>query len=280
MRQIIGGKHDSRKQVISAEEAKAQFKDQPYKLELIEGLEAGGVDEYGEPLDEKPEISFYTHDTFTDLCRGPHVEHTGQINPSAFKLMSIAGAYWRGDEHKPQLQRIYGTAWKNKDELKDYIWQLEEAKKRDHRKLGKELDLFTFDDEVGPGLPLWTPRGTVIIEQLEKLAARDRSAPTATARCARRTSPRKTSSSAAGTCPTTKRACTRPWRLDGTRYFVKPMNCPFHHKIFGSQTAQLPRPADPPGRVRHLLPLREKRRAVRADARALDADERCPHLLL
>ena len=123
MRQIIGGKHEFKKSVISAEEAKAQFEGQHYKLELIEGLEAGGIDEYGEPLDEKPEISFYTHDTFTDLCRGPHVEHTGQINPSAFKLMSIAGAYWRGDENKPQLQRIYGTAWKNKDELKDYLWR-------------------------------------------------------------------------------------------------------------------------------------------------------------
>jgi threonyl-tRNA synthetase len=87
MRQIIGGKHEFKKEVISAEEAKEQFKDQPYKIELIEGLESGGTDEYGEPLDEAPEISFYTHDTFTDLCRGPHVDHTGQINPSAFKLI-------------------------------------------------------------------------------------------------------------------------------------------------------------------------------------------------
>ncbi|MGD2027884.1 MAG: threonine--tRNA ligase, partial [Anaerolineales bacterium] len=171
MRQIIAGKHEFKKEVVSAAEAKEQFKDQPYKIELIEGLEQGGFDEYGEPLDEKPEISFYTHDAFTDLCRGPHVEHTGKINPSAFKLMSIAGAYWRGDENNTQLQRVYGTAWKTKEELKDYLWQLEEAKKRDHRKLGKDLDLFTFDDEVGPGLPLWTPRGTVIIEQLEKLAS-------------------------------------------------------------------------------------------------------------
>ena len=91
MRQIIAGKYEFKKEVVSAEEAKSQFKDQPYKLELIEGLEAGGFDEYGQPLDEKPEISFYTHDSFTDLCRGPHVENTGQINPSAFKLMSIAG---------------------------------------------------------------------------------------------------------------------------------------------------------------------------------------------
>ena len=96
-------------------------------------------------------ISFYTHDTFTDLCRGPHVEHTGKVNPSAFKLMSIAGAYWRGDSDRPQLQRIYGTAWKTAEQLEQYLWQLEEAKKRDHRKLGKELGLFYFSDDVGPG---------------------------------------------------------------------------------------------------------------------------------
>ena len=129
MRQIIAEKHPFEKQVVSAEEAKSTFADQPYKLELIEGLERGGVDEYGEPLEGGAEISFYTHGVFTDLCRGPHVEHTGQINPSAIKLMSIAGAYWRGDENNPQLQRIYGTAWEKPQELKDYLRMLEEAKK-------------------------------------------------------------------------------------------------------------------------------------------------------
>jgi threonyl-tRNA synthetase len=234
MRQIIAGKHEFKKAVVSAEEAKAQFKDQPYKIELIEGLETGGFDEYGEPLDEKPEISFYTHDTFTDLCRGPHVEHTGQVNPSAFKLMSVAGAYWRGDEHNQQLERIYGTAWKNKNELKDYLWQLEEAKKRDHRKLGKELDLFTFDDEVGPGLPLWTPRGTVIIEQLEKLAAeverRHGYSPVRT--------PHVTKEDLfirSGHLPYYEESMYPPMELEGVKYYVKPMNCPMHHKIFGSQ---------------------------------------------
>jgi threonyl-tRNA synthetase len=167
MRQIIAGKFGYQREVISAEQARQLFHDQPYKLELIDGLEAGGFDEYGNPLDEKPVISIYTQDSFTDLCRGPHVEHTGQINPSAVKLMSVAGAYWRGDEHNPMLQRIYGTAWRNKDELNAYLKMLEEAKKRDHRKLGKELEIFTFDDEVGPGLPLWLPRGTIIIDELE-----------------------------------------------------------------------------------------------------------------
>jgi threonyl-tRNA synthetase len=168
MREIIAEKHKFEKKVVSAKEAKKVFKDQPYKIELIEGLEEGGVDEYGEPIDEPPEISFYTHDAFTDLCRGPHVEHTGQINPSAFKLMSVAGAYWRGDENNPQLQRVYGTVWKTANELEEHLWRLEEAKKRDHRKLGKELGLFYFSEDVGPGIPLFTPKGEMIRYLMEK----------------------------------------------------------------------------------------------------------------
>ena len=162
MRQIIAGHYPFEKEVVSAQEARNIFNDQPYKLELIDGLEEGETDEYGEPLDEKPEISIYKHDSFVDLCRGPHVENTGKINPSAVKLMSIAGAYWRGDEHNPMLQRIYGTAWEKPQELKDYLWRLEEAKKRDHRKLGKELGLFYFSEDVGPGLPLFTPKGEML----------------------------------------------------------------------------------------------------------------------
>ncbi|MGB9674204.1 MAG: threonine--tRNA ligase, partial [Anaerolineales bacterium] len=142
MRAILRGNHPFVKKIISAEEARQIFKDQPYKLELIDGLEKGGTDEHGNPLTEKPEISIYTHDTFVDLCRGPHVENTSQINPDAIKLISIAGAYWRGDEKNPMLQRIYGTAWETTEELNQYLWRLEEAKKRDHRRLGKELGLF------------------------------------------------------------------------------------------------------------------------------------------
>src|SRR5215470_13647606 len=157
MRQIVQGKHEFKKTVLSPEKAKEIFKDQPYKLELIEGLEKGGLDEYGNPLKEKPEISIYQHDSFTDLCRGPHVENTKEVKQDAFKLMNIAGAYWRGDEHNKMLQRIYGTAWENAQQLKDYLWQLEEAKKRDHRKLGRELEIFIISEEVGLGLPLWLP---------------------------------------------------------------------------------------------------------------------------
>ena len=167
MRQIMAARHKFERKVVSAEEAKAQFKDQPYKFELIEGLERGGMDEYGNPVSEPPVISFFTHDTFTDLCRGPHVEHTGQINPGAFKLMNVAGAYWRGDESRPMLQRVYGTAWKSGQELEEYLWKLDEAKKRDHRKLGKELGLFYFSEDVGPGLPLFTPKGEMLRYQME-----------------------------------------------------------------------------------------------------------------
>jgi threonyl-tRNA synthetase len=167
MREIIKGKHPFVKEVLSADEARKIFDDQPYKLELIDGLEKGGQDEYGNPLKEKPEISIYKDDSFVDLCRGPHVQNTGQINPKAIKLMNVAGAYWRGDEHKPMLQRIYGTAWKSPKELEEYLWKLEEARKRDHRKLGKELGLFHFSEDVGPGLPLFTPKGEILRHTME-----------------------------------------------------------------------------------------------------------------
>ena len=234
MRQIIAGRHPFKKTVISAEEAREIFKDQPYKLELIEGLEQGGYDEYGNPLDEKPEISIYQHDTFTDLCRGPHVEHTGQINPSAIKLMSVAGAYWRGDEHNPMLQRIYGTAWETKAQLKEYLTMLEEAKKRDHRKLGKQLHIYTFDEEVGPGLPLWMPNGGVLIEELEKLAKEMEFK----AGYERVRTPHLTKEDLylrSGHLPYYAESMYPPMELDdGVRYYIKPMNCPMHHKIFAS----------------------------------------------
>ncbi len=234
MRQIIAANHKFERKVLTAEEARQVFKDQPYKLELIEGLEQGGMDEYGNPLETKPEISTYTHDTFVDLCRGPHVESTRQINPSAVKLMQVAGAYWRGDEKNKMLQRVYGTAWKNATELEQYLWQLEEAKKRDHRKLGKELQIFTFDEEVGPGLPLWLPRGGVIIDMLEDLA---RELETKAGYDRVRT-PHLTKEDLfirSGHLPYYAESMYPPMELEGVKYYVKPMNCPFHHKIFASQ---------------------------------------------
>ena len=167
MRQIIAGRFPFKRQEVSAEAARQIFRDQPYKLELIDGLEHGGMDENGNPLREAPVISTYTQDTFVDLCRGPHVENTGQINPAAVRLMSVAGAYWRGDEKRPMLQRIYGTAWETPQQLEEYLWKLEEARKRDHRKLGKELGLFYFSEDIGPGLPLFTPKGETVRRLME-----------------------------------------------------------------------------------------------------------------
>jgi threonyl-tRNA synthetase len=162
MRQIVASRAPFVRKEVSAEEARAQFSGQPYKLELIDGLAQGGFDEYGNPLKEKPVISFYSDGPFVDLCRGPHVEHTGQINPSAFKLTSIAGAYWRGSEKNKMLTRVYGTAWENARQLEEHLHRIEEAKKRDHRKLGRELGLFYFSDDVGPGLPLFAPKGEIL----------------------------------------------------------------------------------------------------------------------
>jgi len=234
MRQILAGKHPFVKKVVSAEEARRIFKDQPYKLELIDGLEQGGFDEYGNPLKEKPEISVYQHDTFVDLCRGPHVENTSQIEPEAVKLLSVAGAYWRGDEHNKMLQRIYGTAWENARQLQDYLWRMEEAKKRDHRKLGKELEIFLFDDEVGPGLPLWLPNGGVMIEELEKLAKESEEK----AGYVRVRTPHLTKEDLflrSGHLPYYAESMYPPMEMEGVRYYVKPMNCPMHHKIFASK---------------------------------------------
>ena len=162
MGEIIRGNYPFERKVVSADEARQVFADQPYKLELIDGLEQGGFDENGDPLVDKPEITLYVDDKFTDLCRGPHLERTGQVNPAAVKLMNVAGAYWRGDEKRPMLQRIYGTAWNTPKELEEYLWKLEEAKKRDHRKLGKDLGLFYFSEDVGPGLPLFAPKGEML----------------------------------------------------------------------------------------------------------------------
>ncbi|HLE90563.1 MAG TPA: threonine--tRNA ligase [Anaerolineales bacterium] len=234
MRQIIQGRHEFRKKVISAGEAREIFKEQPYKLELIEGLEKGGFDEYGNPLKEKPEISIYQHDSFVDLCRGPHVDNTKQIKPDAVKLMSIAGAYWRGDENNKMLQRIYGTAWENAQQLKDHLWQLEEAKKRDHRKLGKELEIFIFDDEVGPGLPLWLPNGGVMIEELEKLA-KEMEEKAGYLRVRTPNLSKEDLFLHSGHLPYYAESMYPPMEIEGVKYYVKPMNCPMHHKIFGSK---------------------------------------------
>jgi threonyl-tRNA synthetase len=155
MREILKTWDSFEKREVNAEEARAEFSWNPYKLELIEELVAN-----------KTPITFYTSGSFIDLCRGGHMDDAKQINPNAFKLQKVSGAYWRGDQTKQQLQRVYGTAFLTENEFKAHLAQLEEAKKRDHRKLGQELDLFTFSDLVGAGLPLFTPRGTILRDQL------------------------------------------------------------------------------------------------------------------
>ena len=235
MRQIIEAGYEFKKTVISAAEAKKIFADQPYKLELIEGLEKGGLDEYGNPLNEKPEISIYQHDTFVDLCRGPHVTNTKEINPHAFKLTSVAGAYWRGDEKNKMLQRIYGTAWESANQLEEYLWKLEEAKKRDHRKLGKDLDLFSVSEDVGAGLILWHPKGAmirVLVEDFSRNAHLENGYEWVFSPHIGRAHLWQTS----GHLDFYKESMYAPMDIEGEDYYAKPMNCPFHIEIFKSHT--------------------------------------------
>ena len=234
MRQIVAGKHEFNYRELSPDEARELFKDQPYKLELIDGLIEGEVDEYGAEIDETPVLSTYRQDTFEDLCRGPHVGDTNEIRPDAFKLLTVAGAYWRGDENSAMLQRIYGTAWHTRAELKQHLQMLEEAKKRDHRKLGRDLEIFIFDEDVGPGLPLWLPNGGIVIEELEELAKEmeekrgyDRVRTPHLAKDALFERTGHLSHYAESMYP--------PMEMEGVRYYMKPMNCPFHHKIFDSK---------------------------------------------
>ena len=233
MRGIIQSGVNFEKKVISADEAKKLFHDQPFKIELIEGLESGQLDDDGNPITEKPEISIYSQGGFTDLCRGPHVESSRQINPSAIKLMNVAGAYWRGDEKRPMLQRIYGTAWIKPEELKDYLWRLEEAKKRDHRKIGQELDLFSVNEEVGAGLVLWHPKGARIRKLIEDFWSQEHInndydfvyTPHIGKAQLWETS---------GHLGFYKDNMYSPVDIEGQQYFLKPMNCPFHLHIYRS----------------------------------------------
>ncbi len=236
MRQIIADKHPFIYRQVSADEARQIFADQPYKLELIAGLDQGGLDEDGNVTDERVVISTYRHNTFEDLCRGPHLEHTGQIPADAFKLMTVAGAYWRGDEHNPMLQRIYGTAWRNKAQLDAYLHKLEEAKRRDHRRLGKDLDLFsTNPDEVGGGLVLWHPKGGLMRHLAEEFCKQEHLAagydlvytPHIGRALLWETS---------GHLDFYRENMYAPIEIEGQEFYLKPMNCPFHIHIYKSRT--------------------------------------------
>jgi threonyl-tRNA synthetase len=235
MREIIRKDVPFVRRELSADEARKVFAGQDFKIELIDGLERGGFDEDGNPTDEKPVISTYTSDTFTDLCRGPHVERTSQINPDAIKLLSIAGAYWRGDEKRPMLQRIYGTAWNSSEALEDYLWRQEEARKRDHRKLGKELDLFSQSPDVGAGLILWHPKGAMVRHLAEEYCKRDHLENgydlVITPHIGR-----ANLWNISGHLIWFKENMYAPMKIDEDEYYAKPMNCPFHIQIYKSKT--------------------------------------------
>ena len=206
---------------ISRKEAYDLFQKmgEDYKLEILEDI------------DDDELLTSYSQGDFIDLCRGPHVPSTGKIKH--FKLLSTSGAYWRGNENNKMLQRIYGTVFAKKDDLKKYLSMLEEAKKRDHRKIGKEMNLYTFDNEIGPGLPLWLPNGTVIIEELEKLAKyKERKAGYDQVRTPHLT--KGTVYERSGHLDYYKESMYPKMNVDGVDYYVKPMNCPHHHKIFSS----------------------------------------------
>jgi threonyl-tRNA synthetase len=231
MRKLLAGRENFVREEVSADEAKAIFADQPYKIELIEGLEKGGMDEHGNPTTEPQVISIYRSGKFVDLCRGPHVENTREINPKAIKLMNVAGAYWRGDEHNAMLQRIYGTVFETPEELEQYLWKLEEAKKRDHRRLGKDLDLFSSNDEVGTGLILWHPNGAKVRWLAERFWDDEHVANgydfVYTPHIGK-SSLWETS----GHLGFYKENMYSPIEIEGQEYYLKPMNCPFHLHIY------------------------------------------------
>ena len=210
------------REVWNRDDAVKHFTDigEIYKAEIISDLP------------ESEEITIYKQGDWTDLCRGPHLPTTSHIG-KAFKLMKVAGAYWRGDEKNEMLTRIYGTAWRTEKELRTYLNMLQEAEKRDHRKIGKELKIFTFDDEIGAGLPLWLPNGSIIVEELEKLAKETEDH----AGYDRVRTPHITKGELyekSGHLSHYKDSMFPAMDIDGNEYYIKPMNCPHHHKIYAS----------------------------------------------
>ncbi|MDO8588487.1 MAG: threonine--tRNA ligase [Armatimonadota bacterium] len=219
MRKIVKANSPFVRREITQAEALETFKDEPYKVELIE--------EIGDEVS-----SVYEEDGFVDWCRGPHVPSTGEIK--AFKLLSIAGAYWRGDEKRPMLQRIYGTAWRTEEELQDYLTRLEESAKRDHRKLGRELELFSFDDEVGPGLVLWHPKGALIRKIIEDYW-RDAHYEGGYELVQTPHIARQDLWARSGHLDFFAEGMYGPMDVEGQPFRIKPMNCPFHLAIYKSR---------------------------------------------
>ncbi len=235
MKELLRDNAEFQHSTMSVDEALAFFAGQPYKVELIKDLAAGKVDEMGNPTTEPAaEVGIFRQRDFVDLCRGPHVDRTRDIKSNAIKLLRTSGAYWRGDEKNPQLQRIYGTAWNNKAELDDYLHRLEEARLRDHRRLGKQLELFHISPLVGSGLPLWLPNGAVLREALESFlrqAQLERGyLPVITPHIGN-LELYKTS----GHYPYYKDSQYTPIKVDEEEFMLKPMNCPHHIEIYRSE---------------------------------------------
>ena len=222
MHEIIDEDTPFTREVWDRDDAIKHFSDigEEYKAEIIKDLP------------ESEEVTVYKQGDWMDLCRGPHLPSTKHVGKS-FKLMKVAGAYWRGDENNEMLTRIYGTAWRNDKELRTYLNMLKEAEKRDHRKIGKEMKLFTIDEEVGPGLPLWLPNGSVLIEELERLAKETEQK----SGYDRVKTPHITKGSLykkSGHLSHYKDSMFPAMDIDGNEYYLKPMNCPHHHKIYAS----------------------------------------------
>ena len=219
MRDIVSEDHAFVKEIVDRGKAAELFADQSYKLEILNDLSP----------DE--EVSIYTVDTFTDLCRGPHVETTKELNPKSFKLLSIAGAYWRGDEKRPMLQRIYGTAWDQPKALRQHLEWLKEVEKRDHRRLGRELDLYSIHEEAGPGMIYWHPKGGRIREAIEdywrKAHRRDGYEILYTPHIGK-----SWLWETSGHLDFYADGMYPPIEMDKADYYVKPMNCPFHIMIY------------------------------------------------
>lgn len=222
MHEIISNWKSFDRHEVTFEEAQEEFKNNPYKLELISEINSKGE-----------AITIYESGNFRDLCRGGHVEKPSE-EIKFFKLLSLAGAYWRGNEKNKMLVRIYGTAFESQESLDKYLNNIEEAKKRDHRKIGKELELFHFDPEIGQGLPIWLPKGNIIKEELENWAKKTEKA----LGYDRVTTPVITKENlfyTSGHLPLYKDTMYAPIVIDEENYYLKPMNCPFHHKVFSSK---------------------------------------------
>ena len=235
MKGIIDGDHPFVSRDVSPEEARKLFAGQPFKLDQINKLASGEEDEHGEAgAQPVSSLSIYTHDRFTDLCRGPHLARTGEIPADAFKLLNVAGAYWRGDEKQPMLQRIYGTVWLTAEELKAHLAWLEEVDRRDHRRLGKELDLFSFHEEAGAGLVYWHPKGArtrAIIEDFWRQQHYKGGYEIVYSPHIGRARLWETS----GHLDFYADSMYSPMDIDGLDYYIKPMNCPFHIMIYQSR---------------------------------------------